>query len=54
MFFDEERILSVREMILAKTLEDRSKALEKLLPHQKKDFMEIFKIMMDYQLQLVY
>ena len=45
MFFDEERILSVREMILSKTLEDRSRALEKLLPHQKKDFIEIFKIM---------
>ena len=45
MFFDEERILSVREMILSKTLEDRAKALKKLLPHQKKDFMEIFKIM---------
>ena len=45
MFFDEERILSVREMILSKTKEDRAKALEKLLPHQKKDFMEIFKIM---------
>ncbi|MDC2970380.1 pyruvate, phosphate dikinase [Candidatus Pelagibacter sp.] len=45
MFFDEERILSVREMILSKTLEDRAKALDKLLPHQKKDFMEIFKIM---------
>ena len=45
MFFDEERILSVREMILSKTQEDRSKALKKLLPHQKKDFMEIFKIM---------
>jgi len=45
MFFDEERILSVREMILSKTLEDRSKALEKLLPHQRKDFIEIFKIM---------
>jgi pyruvate,orthophosphate dikinase len=45
MFFDEERILSVREMILSKTLEDRAKALEKLLPHQKKDFVEIFKIM---------
>ncbi len=45
MFFDEERILSVREMILSKTLEDRTKALEKLLPHQKKDFVEIFKIM---------
>ena len=45
MFFDEERILSVREMILSKTKEDRSRALEKLLPHQKKDFIEIFKIM---------
>ena len=45
MFFDEERILSVREMILSKTKEDRSKALEKLLPHQKDDFIEIFKIM---------
>ena len=45
MFFDEERILSVREMILSKTVEDRSKALAKLLPHQRKDFVEIFKIM---------
>ncbi len=45
MFFDEERILSVREMILSRTKEDRAKALAKLLPHQRKDFMEIFKIM---------
>jgi pyruvate,orthophosphate dikinase len=45
MFFDEERILSVREMILSKTTEDRSKALAKLLPHQKEDFIELFKIM---------
>jgi pyruvate, orthophosphate dikinase len=45
MFFDEERILSVREMILSKTTEARAKALDKLLPHQKKDFIEIFKIM---------
>ena len=45
MFFDEERILSVREMILSKTQEDRSRALQKLLPHQRKDFIEIFKIM---------
>ncbi len=45
MFFDEERILSVREMILSKTKEDRHKALSKLLPHQKKDFIKIFKIM---------
>jgi pyruvate,orthophosphate dikinase len=47
MFFDEERILSVREMILSKTREDRARALAKLLPHQKKDFIEIFKIMHD-------
>ena len=45
MFFDENRILSVREMILSKTKEDRAKALKKLLPHQKQDFMKIFKIM---------
>ncbi len=45
MFFDEERILLVREMILSKTKEDRLIALEKLLPHQKKDFEEILKIM---------
>ena len=45
MFFDEERILSVREMILSKTIEDRNKALDKLLPHQKRDFVDIFKIM---------
>ena len=45
MFFDEERILSVREMILSKTPEDRAEALKKLLPHQKEDFIEIFKIM---------
>ena len=45
MFFEEERILSVRQMILSKSKEDRNKALEKLLPHQKNDFVEIFKIM---------
>ena len=45
MFFDEERILSVREMILSKSKEDRAIALKKLLPFQKKDFIDIFKIM---------
>ena len=45
MFFNEERILLVREMILSKSKEDRDIALLKLLPHQKKDFIEIFKIM---------
>jgi len=45
MFFDEKRIISVRQMILSKTLEDRRLALAKLLPYQKNDFFEIFKIM---------
>ena len=42
MFFDEERILSVRQMILSKSREDRNSALDKLLPHQKEDFKKIF------------
>ena len=45
MFFDQERILSVREMILSKSREDRNAALTKLLPHQKNDFKSIFKVM---------
>ena len=45
MFFDEERILFVRQMILSKSKSDRKKALSKLLPYQKNDFIEIFKIM---------
>ena len=45
MFFDEERILSVRQMILSKTKDDRNDALKKLLPHQKNDFKKIFKVM---------
>jgi len=45
MFFDEKRIISVRQMILSKTLDDRKLALGKLLPYQKNDFFHIFKIM---------
>jgi pyruvate,orthophosphate dikinase len=45
MFFDEERILSVRQMILSKSKEDRNNALGKLLPHQKNDFKKIFQVM---------
>ncbi len=45
MFFDEERILSVRQMILSKSKDDRGNALIKLLPHQKNDFKQIFKVM---------
>src|SRR5690606_34473231 len=45
MFFDAERIVSVREMILAETTEARRAALEKLLPYQRGDFVELFRIM---------
>ncbi len=45
MFFDEGRILSVRQMILSKSNEDRNHALSKLLPYQKEDFKKIFKVM---------
>ena len=45
MFFDEKRIISVRQMILSNTEENRKEALKKLLPYQKSDFFEIFKIM---------
>lgn len=43
MFFEEERIPLVREMIVADTLENRVKALDKLLPHQRDDFYQLFK-----------
>jgi len=46
MFFDsEERILAIREMIIADDIESRKKALAKLLPFQTKDFEGIFKAM---------
>jgi len=45
MFFAPERIDAVREMILAINHEDRSLALEKILPMQKKDFVELFEVM---------
>ncbi len=45
MFFEEERILYVIQMILYKSKDDRDEALSKLLPHQKNDFIKIFKIM---------
>ena len=45
MFFDNERILAVREMIFSDSEKDRRKALEKIFPMQKNDFVEIFKLM---------
>jgi pyruvate, orthophosphate dikinase len=43
MFFEGDRIDAMREMILAENLEDRKKALAKLLPYQREDFVGIFK-----------
>ncbi len=45
MFFDPSRIQNVREMIFATDTAGREKALMKLLPEQRKDFIELFKIM---------
>jgi pyruvate,orthophosphate dikinase len=43
MFFEGDRIDAMREMILASNLDDRKKALKKLLPYQREDFIGIFK-----------
>jgi pyruvate,orthophosphate dikinase len=43
MFFEGQRIDAMREMILAESVEDRKKALAKLLPYQREDFVGIFK-----------
>ncbi|MDI6026601.1 pyruvate, phosphate dikinase [Corticibacterium sp. UT-5YL-CI-8] len=45
MFFDGARIVAMREMILADTEKDRRAALDKLLPMQRSDFVELFEIM---------
>jgi pyruvate,orthophosphate dikinase len=45
MFFDPQRIQHMREMILATNTDDRKKALAKLLPYQREDFIGIFKEM---------
>ncbi|HMB15757.1 MAG TPA: pyruvate, phosphate dikinase, partial [Pelovirga sp.] len=45
MFFEGDRIQTVREMILAKDLAGRKRALDKILPMQKSDFLGIFRVM---------
>ena len=45
MFFDDQKIIAMREMILSDTVEGREKALAKLLPYQKADFYGILKAM---------
>jgi pyruvate, orthophosphate dikinase len=45
MFFGEERIRAIRKMIISDSVEQRRDALAELLPFQKKDFIEIFRVM---------
>ena len=45
MFFEDQKIIAMREMILSDTVEGREKALQKLLPYQKADFYGILKAM---------
>ncbi|MEO9896390.1 MAG: putative PEP-binding protein [Paracoccaceae bacterium] len=45
MFFEEDRLTLMREMIFAETPEDRRAVLDRLLPLQRKDFTELFRIM---------
>ena len=45
MFFEAERIVAMRRMIVAETVEERRAALSDLLPMQRKDFTELFRIM---------
>lgn len=45
MFFEEKRIAAVREMIVSRNVDDRVRALDKILPYQKEDFVGIFEVM---------
>lgn len=48
MFFDEERIFNFRRMITAETVEAREEALSKILPYQRDDFEQLFRVMDGY------
>lgn len=48
MFFDKERILNFRKVILSESKEEREESLSKILPYQENDFYELFKVMNGY------
>ncbi len=54
MFFEGTRIKAVREMIVAKSVEEREKALAKLLPMQKQDFIELYEAMQGFPVTIRY
>ena len=54
MFFEESRIFAVRQMIVAESVEQREKALNKLLPMQRSDFEELYKAMNGFPVTIRY
>ena len=54
MFFDEDRIFAVRQMIVADSIEKREEALAKILPMQRNDFEQIFRVMNDMPVTVRY
>ncbi len=54
MFFEKDRIFNFRKMICATTLEEREKALENILPYQRKDFEGLYEAMAPYSVVIRY
>ena len=54
MFFEEDRIAAFREMICADTVEEREKALDKILPYQQGDFEELYEALEGYPVTVRY
>lgn len=54
MFFEESRIFAFRQMIASETLEERERALEKILPMQRGDFEELYKAMKGFPVTIRY
>ena len=54
MFFEKDRIFKVRKMILSDTVEEREKALNDILPLQRGDFEELYRVMKGYPVTIRY
>ena len=54
MFFEADRIFAMRQMITSETVEQREEALNKILPYQRDDFEELFRVMKGYPVTIRY
>jgi pyruvate, orthophosphate dikinase len=52
MFFEEDKIFAIRQMIISETVEQREAALEKIFPMQKNDFKQLFEIMKGFPVKI--